>query len=225
MTIGNDFVILLPARKNSKGFPLKNRKLFSKTADIIPHDLKKQTYVFTDDSVINKYAKSYGFNILKRNPCSAKDVSTTKDMMQDFAQYFSPNTIVVMLYLTYPERRWNDVESAISLFQQKNIKSLLCKKEVEQSPYLMMYELPGNLGEQVIEHNLCRRQEYRKCFELSHYMCILRLTELRKLNNNLYNSATYFMKTGNTKDIDYKEDWIRNEQQFSCIDPDGQIKT
>ena len=207
MTIGNDFVILLPARKNSKGFPFKNRKLFSKTADIIPHDLKKRTYVFTDDSVINKYAKSYGFNTLKRNADSTKDVSTTKDMMQDFAQHFTLDTTVVMLYLTYPDRRWNDVEDAITVFQQKNLKSLLCKKEVKHSPYLIMYELPSNLGEQVIKHNLCRRQEYRKCFELSHYICVLRLTELGKLNSNLYNNSTYFMKIQNVKDVDYEKQW------------------
>ena len=207
MTTENNFVILLPARKNSKGFPFKNRKLFSKTANIIPQDLKKQTYVFTDDHDIKQRARDYGFNILKRNPDSAKDESTTKQMMEDFAQHFTPNTIVVMLYLTYPERRWTDVENAINIFQQKNIKSLLCKKGVNQSPYLMMYELPGNLGRQVIKHDLCRRQEYRKCFELSHYLCILNTEEITKLNNNLYNDDTYFMKIENIKDIDYEQQY------------------
>jgi len=58
--------ILIPARKNSKGIPFKNRKLFDHTAKIIPDNYKQYTYVFSDDSVVNSYAKEYGFNITQR---------------------------------------------------------------------------------------------------------------------------------------------------------------
>jgi CMP-N-acetylneuraminic acid synthetase len=71
--------ILIPARRNSKGVPLKNRKLFDYTASTIPP--KYSVHVFTDDEVIREYATKYGFMNIDRHPSSATDESTTKDMM------------------------------------------------------------------------------------------------------------------------------------------------
>ena len=198
--------IVIPARKNSKGIPCKNRVLFDYTSKTIPQKFKHITYVFSDDNVINTYGASYGFNKTPRNQNSAKDNSTTKDMMADFCSNFNENDIIIMLYLTYPKRTWKDIKKAITIFQDKNLNSLLCRKEVKQTPYLMMYELPNGKGEQVIKHNFSRRQDYRQCFELCHYISIIRQSELPNLNSNLYNEDTYFMEVSNTLDIDSRED-------------------
>ena len=198
----HNFKILIPARKNSKGLPFKNRKFFSSTADIIPNEYKNITYVFTDDEIIQDFGREYGFQVLDRNPESALDESTTKELMEDFCGNFFENQTIVMLYLTYPERTWDDVEKAIETFNKMKIKSLLCKKEVKQTPYLMMYELENGRGEQVIQHNLSRRQDYRQCFEISHFISIIDSNELPNLNNNLYNEDTYFLSVRDVKDID-----------------------
>lgn len=196
------FKILIPARRNSKGLPFKNRELFKNTADIIPDQYKNITYVFTDDEVVQNFGREYGFQILERNPESALDESTTKELMEDFCGNFSESQTIIMLYLTYPERTWDDVEKAIETFNNTKAKSLLCKKEVKQTPYLMMYELENGRGEQVIEHNFSRRQDYRQCFELSHFISIIDSNELPNLNNNLYNEGTYFLPVRDVKDID-----------------------
>lgn len=198
--------IIIPARKNSKGIPLKNRLLFEHTAKIIPHGEKESTYIFSDDEVINSYADDYGFQKLKRNNWSAQDESTTKDMMSDFCSNFDQDDIIVMLYLTYPKRKWEDVLKAINLVKTKNLKSLLCRKEIKQSPYLMMYEKGGGRGEQIIKHNFSRRQDYKECFELCHYISIIKQSELLNLNNDLYNEDTYFMQIEDQLDVDSPED-------------------
>ena len=74
--------IIIPARKGSKGFPLKNRKLFKYTADIIPDVYKHLTYVVTDDEVISKESLKYGFNTIDRAPEVSLDVTSTKATIQ-----------------------------------------------------------------------------------------------------------------------------------------------
>ena len=110
-----------------------------------------------------------------------------------------------MIYNTYPERTWEDIQRAVKFFEERDAASMLCKKEVSISPFLMMYD-KGDHGEQVISHNLYRRQDYPKCFEISHFVSIFSKKELVNLNNNLYNKNTVFLKIDNPIDIDTKED-------------------
>jgi len=199
--------ILIPARRNSKGIPFKNRKLFKYTADTIPHEYKESVYIFTDDDMIREQGEGYGFTSVSRNPDSASDESTTKDMMEDFCSNFpSDNNPVVMLYLTYPQRTWGDIDMAINTFTNRNLSSLLCRKPVKQTPYLMMFDVGNGLGEQVVKHNFSRRQDYRECFELSHYISIILPSELGVLNNDLYNEHTYFMEINESLDVDTQKD-------------------
>lgn len=200
----NNFTIMIPARMGSKGFPFKNRVLFDYTASSIPDKYKSVTYVSTDDDLIAEKAISVGFNYHKRSWESAKDTATSKDMVLDFVK--KSKRYLITLYLTYPERTWSDVEKAISFFNSNNSESMLCKKDVMVSPYLMMFELESNKGSQVIDHNLCRRQDYKKCFEISHFISIIDTTHLSNLNNNLYSKNTHFMPIKNVVDVDIKDD-------------------
>ena len=114
-----------------------------------------------------------------------------------------------MLYLTYPERTWTDIEAALNFFIDNKAKSLLCRVEPKSHPYLCMFSEDGNKGKQIVEHNLYRRQDYPECFELSHFICIFRANELEKLNKNLYNKDTIFYKIKRPVDVDTKEDLKR----------------
>ena len=62
-------------------------------------------------------------------------------------------------------------------------------------------------GEQIIQHDLYRRQDYPECFEISHFICMLRAGEIKSLNNQLYNNSTGFYKISDKLDVDYKEDF------------------
>ena len=70
---------IIPARKNSKGVPYKNRELFNFTASTIPKDLKKQVIVTSDDEVVQNLAKQHGFKVRERPAEISKDDTNIRD--------------------------------------------------------------------------------------------------------------------------------------------------
>ena len=115
-----------------------------------------------------------------------------------------------MLCLTYPDRSWDDVIRCNSFFDEKHCSSLLCRQEIGVSPYLMLFDKDDYKGEQIIQHNLYRRQDYRKCFHLSHYVYICLAKEVNNLNGNLYNSDTLYYPMKEVLDIDTLEDFQKH---------------
>jgi CMP-N-acetylneuraminic acid synthetase len=205
--------ILIPAREGSKGFPHKNRQLFNYTADMIPVIAREKVYVTTDDPKIVELAKDKGFNVIMRPKELANDTASMKEVV---AHAFSEmkvaeDELVAILYLTYPQRRWTDLMEAVAFYLMMEpampVSSLLCKKEVKSNPYLCMYDF-GHRGKQIINHDLYRRQDYPKCFELSHFMVLLRPKSIDNLNNNLYDSETLFWEIEDRVDVDHKKDLL-----------------
>ena len=203
--------IIIPARKGSKGFPFKNRKLFEYTADTIPISLYDSVYVLTDDSEISKISEAYDFNILSRPRRVSNDSASTKSLIEyalENIKLDNKDETIIMLYLTYPNRTWSEVEDAIADFARSGSDSLLCRKEIETSPFLVLKEEQNGKGSQLFYHDLYRRQDYPKCFEISHYISIFRASSISRLNNNLYNSNTYFLKVEKEiLDVDSKKDF------------------
>jgi len=208
--------IIIPARKGSKGFPFKNRKLFKYTADIVPNSLKDNTYVITDDEEIQKMSIDSGFSHIERPHCLSTDTVSTKRVMEHAIDVLELNNeLVLMLYLTYPERTWDDVESALQFLNINKSNSLLCRKKLNVSPFLILKEEECEKGSQLISHDLYRRQDYPNCFELSHYICIFKSNEVEHLNNNLYNKNTVYFKIDNhIIDVDYEKNLLdfKNER-------------
>ena len=210
--------IIIPARRGSKGFPGKNIKLFEYTAKIIPEHLKNRVTVLTDDPDISNLCKEWKFECLDRPEHVSNDTASTKSLIKWYIDHHIPSeqiddfSPILVLYLTYPERTWKDVESAISLFETRGKSSLLCKKEIQISPFLILKEEGDLRGSQLFYHNLYRRQDYPKCFELTHYICILNPNFINKLNSNLYDVETLYMK------IDSKIVDVDSEKDFNRID-------
>lgn len=203
-------ILLIPARRNSKGVPFKNRKLFGYTTQDIPEDAWGSVYVSTDDEEI-KHQAAKQFNIHNRSKENSSDESSTLSLVEEFIadKEIKDDETIVMLYLTYPERNFIEVCEIYDFFVRNDLKSLLCKKEVKSNPFLCMYEMENGKGKQIIEHNLYRRQDYPKVFELSHYVSIFRVSEVDKLNNNMYNKDTYFYSIDDKIDIDEQKDLER----------------
>ena len=199
----NDYTIVIPVRKGSKGLPFKNRKLLPKLLGSIPLNYKDKIIIATDDEeIIEKYEKEYKVFIRSESNCT--DTASTKSVMLEVCSVVSTNNII-MLYTTYPERDFNKILDAINFFENNGAKSLLCRKELKVSPYLMMYS-DGIHGKQIVSHDLYRRQDYPECFEISHFICIFNKNELNNLNNNIYNKDTIFYKIDSVIDVDTKED-------------------
>jgi CMP-N,N'-diacetyllegionaminic acid synthase len=201
---------IIPARRNSKGLPFKNRKLFEYTIKSIPYEFLNSVIVTTDDEVIIDKCKSLDINYVFRDPLLALDETSTKDVIIDLVNrgLLTNDDMCVMLYLTYPERTWDDIIKAMSFMVENQAKSLLCKKIIKGThPYLYMFEGKNYTGTQLVEHNLYRRQDYPKVFEISHFISIFEIFELFNLNGNLYNKNTVYYPIGDVTDVDTDEDF------------------
>lgn len=201
--------IIIPARAGSKGWPRKNVSLFDYTAGIVPQQYKKLVTVTTDDPQICGLSETYKFKIHQRSHELAEDHTDTKSTLVDALKNNSlkKDDIIIMLYLTYPGRQWGDVESMYNTFVSNQYKSMLCKQPVKTHPYLVMYEKPDMCGELVVDHKMYQRQQYPECFEISHYICMFRYGELKKLNKNMYNTDTRFYNIDRCIDVDSETDF------------------
>jgi len=197
---------VIPARKNSKGFRYKNRFLFEK----LPIDLKNKNVIITsDDEVIEQMNKeSYGFEFIKRPDNLAKDTTSIKPVLAHVVSEYNlkPEDTLVVLYLTYPERTYDDIKKIVSFYKDHKGKSLLCKEPLDQHPYLCFYD-DGLRGNRIVDHNMYRRQDYPKCFFGSHFVSIVNVGFLSEVDLNLHNKETIFYDLGEHKiDVDNKTD-------------------
>jgi CMP-N-acetylneuraminic acid synthetase len=206
--------IIIPAREGSKGFPHKNRILFKYAVKSIPAEVREHVYVTSDDAKILKMARNAGFNCIERPDYLALDVTSMKAVVAHALESMevSDDELVAILYLTYPERSWTDIIDAVAFYIMMEpampVSSLLCKKPAKSSPFLCMYDL-GHRGKQIVKHDIYRRQDYPKCFELSHFIVLLRPKSIDNLNNNLYDSETLFWEIVDKIDVDYEKDFLK----------------
>jgi CMP-N-acetylneuraminic acid synthetase len=208
--------IVIPARQGSVGFPNKNRLLFEYTALQIPDYLKGRTIVTTDDNVIKDSAKELGFIVVDRPEALATSTANTRDVLLHVKDTLKikDNDIMIMLYLTFPERKFDDIVQVFDFFKKNNALSVLCKSKIDKHPYLCLYEKQDNKGTQVIPHDLYRRQDYPKCFFVLHYVFVSVASEIKELNKNLYNDNTLYYPIERKIDIDepeHFEKWTKNK--------------
>tara|TARA_A100001515_G_scaffold144705_1_gene149639 strand:- start:1822 stop:2487 length:666 start_codon:yes stop_codon:yes gene_type:complete len=199
--------IVIPARQGSVGFPNKNRLLFQYTALQIPDYLKSRTIVSTDDEVLKTSAADLGFIVVDRPPELATSTANTRDVLSHVKNTLSikDDDTMIMLYLTFPERHFKDVVEVYEFHKRNNSLSTLCKSKVDKHPYLCLYEKNNHNGEQVVSHDLYRRQDYPACFFVLHYVFIAVASEIDNLNKNLYNNQTFYYPIERKIDIDDPE--------------------
>ena len=199
---------IIPARRDSKGLPFKNRKLLDYTINNIPIELHEKTIVTTNDEKIIEKLSSTNINVLRRDEQLCLDDISIKDVMLDVVKKFQmkSNDTIVMLYLTSPDRKFSDIEKILGYYYERKIKTLTCCVEPKTHPYLVLFKKENQKGEQVVKHDLYRRQDYPECFEIRHFVCIFQVDEIQKLNSNMYNESTIFYKIDSDIDVDHEND-------------------
>lgn len=196
---------LIPARKGSKGWPGKNRMLFKYTAELV-RVFRSAVIVSTDDDEIFAAAEDYGFSAIRRPADLAADTSDMISVLKHAAESkgMFDDDIIVLLYLTSPGRTISDLNRALEMFTASGSTSLVCRTPAKTSPYMCIYEN----GRPVINHNLYRRQDYPKCFEIRHHVAIYKVGEIPRLNNLLFNDYTTWMDIPDPVDVDYEKDFL-----------------
>lgn len=210
---------IIPARKDSKGIKYKNRKLFNYTAITIPKEVTEQVIVTSNDKHILEAAAKFGFACIDRNNEMALDNSSMKDVLLDAIEKknIQPEDDIILLYLTYPQRKWQDVEEIYRFFQENSAKSLSCSIDVADHPYLCYYEVDGIHGRQVVPHKLYRRQDYPSCFRQSLFVGIFRASEITNVNDSLLcEDSVFFKLRRKVIDIDRDIDMAQFEEDDDC---------
>ena len=210
---------IIPARKDSKGIKFKNRKLFNYTAISLSEEIGKQVVVSSNDDHILKAAEKFGFSCLARNSDISKDQSSMKEVLLDVIKEFdiAEDDDIILLYLTYPQRKWEDIEKIYDFYKNSNARSLSCSIDIADHPYLCYYEIEGHKGQPVVEHSLYRRQEYPKCFRQSLFVAVFKADEVTQLNDSLLCRDTVFYKLNRKViDIDHDVDMAKFEESDDC---------
>ena len=199
---------IIPARRDSKGLPFKNRKLLDYTINNIPIELHEKTIVTTNDEKIIEKLSATNINVLRRDEQLCLDDISIKDVMLDVVKKFQmkSNDTIVMLYLTSPDRKFSDIKKILGYYYERKIKTLTCCVEPKTHPYLVLFKKENQKGEQVVKHDLYRRQDYPECFEIRQFVCIFQVDEIQKLNSNMYNESTIFYKIDSDIDVDHEND-------------------
>ncbi len=142
-----------------------------------------------------------------------------KDVLLDVIveKEIPPEDDIVVLYLTYPQRTWNDVLTIHRFFTEKKAKSLSCSIDIADHPYLCYYEVDEFYGRPVVPHTFYRRQDYPRCFRQSLFVAVFKASEIPHVNDSLLCKDTVFYKLKRKViDIDLDVDMVRFEESDGC---------
>ncbi len=188
-----EHIAVIPARKNSKSLPFKNRFLFKHTAEfLIKNKLFKKVYVNSDDTHFREISNKYSFEFFKRKKSLAKDSTCIKEVFIDMIDRLKLNnkTFIWLFYIPLVFKNNSHFKNSIKLVEDNNLKSIMSFKEVETHPMSCWY-FKKNKPFQFIKNDICRRQDLTKAYSHHHYICGFNAKYIKKLNNELIFNDTY----------------------------------
>lgn len=217
-------LVVIPARKGSKGIPQKNKKLlngkplisYTIEAAIKVFD-KSQICISTDDLDIVKIAESYGLKVPFVRPAElSTDTAGSQEVLVHAYNFYRGNgfdaSIILLLQPTSPLRTSEHIlEAAVEY--KNDCDMLVSVVESKANPYY-------NLMEENSEGFLCKskngnfisRQEMPKVFEINGAIYFINTISL--LKQPIYSFSKikkYVMPFESSIDIDVPSDWMYAE--------------
>ena len=131
-----NYVVLIPARKNSKRLIGKNKRLLM-NKPLISHSIEyalnyfpsNKVWVNTDDIEIKEISNSYNINFYHREAKLAKDDTSTNDVVLDFCNSLENMKLnfenIITLQPTNPIRSKDLMINAIKKFEKSKRNSLM----------------------------------------------------------------------------------------------------
>ena len=214
------FLVVIPARKGSKGIPGKNRKLLN-GKPLIQYSIdfalenfdRTQIYLSTDDEVILQIAEQNGIMATELRP---SHLATDQASMQEVLKYII--TIqeavgnnyrgIVLLQPTSPFRRSLDLIAMLKLFDD-SVEMVVSVKESKLNPYFNLFE-ENEEGFMLKSKNstALNRQESPKVYAYNGSIYLLKINALKSTNISDFTKVRKFiMPTEFSVDIDDSIDW------------------
>tara|TARA_Y100000817_G_scaffold13523_1_gene10359 strand:+ start:399 stop:1091 length:693 start_codon:yes stop_codon:yes gene_type:complete len=211
-------ISIIPARGGSKSLPRKNlveflgEPLINKTIEqSINSEYIDKTIVSTDNQEIKQQSLKYNLEVIDRPKDISGDEATTESAMMHVLETLKNDEdyipdIVILLQVTSPLRKNDDIDNSIKKFIEEKSDSLISGSHFED---FLFWEKKNNDWEAVnySPENRMRRQDRNPQFVENGSIYIFKPEILYKLNNRIGGKMTlYEMEFWQTWEIDTKEE-------------------
>lgn len=189
-----EHIAFIPARKGSKGFPLKNRLLFDATADFIERQgWFQEIIVSTDDEYIVDKAGKRGFRVHHRSPeLSGDAVSIKAVFVATLRDLDIPlDTVMWLFYLPIVYKDPADFVTARNMVENACFRSVCGFVPAITHPFnCWRYDNQHAIISQYIPNNIYRRQDLPDAWMHHHYVCCFEASVIESLNDELIGEKT-----------------------------------
>lgn len=209
---------IIPARGGSKGIPHKNiinlcgKPLIAYTIEAAKQSAYIDTVlVSTDDVEIQRVSEQYGATVpFLRDAKIATDVATTISVVVDAVQRLSMlgknYDVVVLLQPTSPLRTTEEIDVAIDVFFQNEMKGVVSVNVADVSPFLLRTIKDSQLQRIISESSTIRRQDMPTYYEVNGAIYINAISDITESLSFNDNPIPYIMSREHAVDIDTWDD-------------------
>lgn len=209
---------IIPARGGSKGIPHKNIiNLCGKPLIAYSIEAAKQsTYidtviVSTDDVDIQQISEEYGASVpFLRDAQIASDEATTisvvVDVMERLKEKEQTFDAVVLLQPTSPLRTTEEIDVAVDVFFQNEMKGVVSVNMADVSPFLLRTIKGSQLQRIISESSTIRRQDMPTYYEVNGAIYINAISDITESLSFNDNPIPYIMNREHSVDIDTWDD-------------------
>ena len=219
----NKSVVIIPARKGSKGIPGKNKKLFNGnpliqyTIDvalsIFPNDA---ICISTDDSDIQQIGLQNGLSTPSLRPdYLSDDKASARDVILYEIQKIGKEVdTIIYLQPTSPLRTEQNLKEAINLYQMDSIDMLVSVSEAKANPYFNLFEENEEKNLVISKmHHSKSRQDAPAVYQFNGAIYIINARSIEKGEiSEFLKIKKYVMSQSESIDIDNEFDWFIAEQ-------------
>jgi N-acylneuraminate cytidylyltransferase len=222
-----EVLVVIPARKGSKGIPGKNKKLLN-GKPLIAYTIeaalgifeKEQICISTDDEDIVQLAESYGISVpfLRPEEISTDTAGSQEVLIHAYEFYREKGfdaAVVCLLQATSPFRTTKHISEATNAYST-DCDMLVSVVESKANPYfnLMEENAKGFLSKSKIG-DYKTRQEAPKVYELNGAIYFITIQSLLSQPISSFSKIRkYVMSTESSVDLDVPADWVYAE--FLC---------
>ena len=215
-------LVIIPARKGSKGIPGKNKKMLNgKPLIQYTIDVAKKIFqinsicISTDDPEIQQIGIENGLNVPDLRPdYLSNDASSARDViLYEVLKTGRKIDTIVYLQPTSPLRTTQNIQEAINLYDRNLMDMLVSVTNTKANPYFNLFEEDENENLVLSKmHKSKSRQEAPAVFQFNGAIYIINLESITRSEIAEFKKIKkYVMHKENSIDIDEPLDWMLAE--------------